>query len=95
MRGRFQAADGRRKAEIVVDFIRREVAAMLGLTGPHLVDPDADLFSLGFDSLNLIEIVASLGAELDENIPVSPFGDHPTIRGYVDNLAESFGWTTR
>jgi acyl transferase domain-containing protein len=89
---RFRAADGRRKAEIVLDFVRSEVADMLGLTSPDSVDLDGDLFGLGFDSLNLLEIAASLGAELEENIPVSPFGEHPTIRGYVDNLAESQGW---
>lgn len=89
---KFRAADGRRKAEIVLDFVRREVADMLGLASPDLVDLDGDLFGLGFDSLNLLEIAASLGAELEENMPVSPFGEHPTIRAYVGNLAESLGW---
>jgi hypothetical protein len=52
-------------------------------------------FSLGFDSLDLIDIASKLGAELDMDMPVALFGEHPTIDTYVANLAEASSWPTR
>lgn len=92
LRSGLRKANGARKAELVREFLRSKVADMLGLGGPHVVDSASDLFSIGFDSLDLIEVAASLSAELGERIPVALFGDQPTIKSYVDNLARRLGW---
>jgi phthiocerol/phenolphthiocerol synthesis type-I polyketide synthase E len=89
LRRRVDAAQGQEKSRIVLDFIQREVAAILGLDAAHSVDPDQNLFNLGIGSLDLIEIAARLSTELQQEVPVSLFIDHPTIRVYVDNLFSS------
>ncbi len=39
----------------------------------------------------LIEVVAELGEELGFEVPVTSFVEFPTIRSFVDNLAELMG----
>ncbi|MFF7638691.1 acyl carrier protein, partial [Kitasatospora sp. NPDC008050] len=46
----------------------------------------------GLDSLVLIEVVARLGEELDFAVPATSFVEFPTIRSFVDNLAELMGF---
>jgi acyl transferase domain-containing protein len=86
LRTRVEAAVGPHKAAHVIEFIRTEVADMLDV-GLELIGADTDLFTLGLDSLNLIEIAAKLSAEFDRDVPASLFDEHPTIQGYVENLS--------
>ncbi|WP_322763130.1 type I polyketide synthase [Frankia sp. Cr2] len=89
LRHQVEAAQGNVKEAVLVDFIQSEVAAMLGLDDARAVDPDQSLFDIGLDSLNLIEVAAKLGAELDRDVRASVFAEHPTIRAYAEKLAAS------
>ncbi len=93
LRRRVEAAGDDDKLEVVIDFIQREVARILGHGQEQLPDPDKSVFEMDLDSLILIEVAAKLSAELD--CPVSPdsFVDHFTIRAFVENLAPSLGYT--
>jgi acyl transferase domain-containing protein len=87
LRGQIENAEGPERAEVVLTYLQREVAAMLGLDSAQMVDPDQDLFSLGIGSLELIEIAARLSAELQQQVPVSLLVDRPTIRVFANNVA--------
>ncbi|WP_313950046.1 acyl carrier protein, partial [Frankia casuarinae] len=89
LRDRVETARDAERPALVIDFIQHQVAEMLGLDDAAQVDPDQNLFTLGLDSLNLIEIAARLGAELEQDVRASVFTDHPTIRAYVEKLAAS------
>ena len=87
---RFDPEDPRQNIERVTDYLVEEIGRVLG--GRHLAALDTNLFDLGLDSLVLIEVVAKLGEELDFAVPATAFVEFPTIRTFVDNLAELMGF---
>jgi len=91
LRQRVEAAAGDDKLEVVVDFMQREIARILGGDGSELPDPDTSLFHMDLDSLILIEVAAKLSAELECTVSPDAFVDHYTIRSFVDNLAPALG----
>ncbi|MFI5982197.1 type I polyketide synthase [Streptomyces sp. NPDC051555] len=88
--GRFDAQDPEHNRRLVTDYLVEEIGKVLG--GRHLAALDTSLFDLGLDSLVLIEIVAKLTEELDFAVPATSFVEFPTIRAFVDNLAELMGF---
>ncbi|WP_316524145.1 type I polyketide synthase [Kitasatospora brasiliensis] len=83
---RFDQEDPAHNVELVTDYLAEEIGRVLG--GRHLAALDTNLFDLGLDSLVLIEVVAKLSEELDFAVPATSFVEFPTIRAFVDNLAE-------
>ncbi|MFJ9773637.1 beta-ketoacyl synthase N-terminal-like domain-containing protein [Kitasatospora sp. NPDC101157] len=83
---RFDAEDPAHNVELVTDYLVEEIGKVLG--GRHLAALETNLFDLGLDSLVLIEVVAKLSEELDFAVPATSFVEFPTIRAFVDNLAE-------
>lgn len=47
-------------------FLAMEVSGLLGFENPSEVDPEADLFEIGMDSLNAVELVTRISAEFGE-----------------------------
>lgn len=86
---RFDPEDQQQNVELVTDYLVEEIGRVLG--GRHLAALDTNLFDLGLDSLVLIEVVAKLGEELDFAVQATAFVEFPTIRAFVDNLAELMG----
>ncbi|MER6952354.1 beta-ketoacyl synthase N-terminal-like domain-containing protein [Streptomyces sp. NPDC000618] len=86
---RFDPADPQHNVELVRDYLTEAIGRILG--GRHLAALDTNLFDLGLDSLVLIEVVAKLGQELGFEVPAASFVEFPTIRSFVDNLAELMG----
>lgn len=86
---RFDPADPRKNSQMVVDYLLAEVSRVLG--EPGWGAEETNLFDLGLDSLVLIEVVAKLSEELDFPVPATSFLEFPTIREFVDNLAELMG----
>jgi acyl transferase domain-containing protein/acyl carrier protein len=93
---RLASADDGEKVGVLADFLRREIARVLGTVGGPLagqpVDLDASLFDLGLDSLVLIEIAAKLTDELHLAVPSSSFVEYPTVRAFTNHLAERMGF---
>ncbi|MGW0948216.1 type I polyketide synthase [Streptomyces sp. NPDC002623] len=86
---RFDPADPQHNVELIRDHLTEAIGRILG--GRHLAALDTNLFDLGLDSLVLIEVVAGLGQELGFDVPAASFVEFPTIRSFVDNLAELMG----
>ncbi|MEU5796215.1 beta-ketoacyl synthase N-terminal-like domain-containing protein [Streptomyces sp. NPDC047813] len=86
---RFDPADPQHNVELIRDYLTEAIGKVLG--GRHLAAVDTNLFDLGLDSLVLIEVVAKLGEELGFEVPAASFVEFPTIRSFVDNLAELMG----
>ncbi|MEU5165858.1 type I polyketide synthase [Streptomyces mutomycini] len=86
---RFDPADPQHNVELIRDYTAEAIGKVLG--GRHLAVLDTNLFDLGLDSLVLIEVVAKLGEELGFEVPAASFVEFPTIRSFVDNLAELMG----
>lgn len=92
LRRQMEDAEETSRIEILQTFIQKEVAATLGQDSPRLVHLDADLFSLGIGSMDLIDIAARLSAELQAQIPLSMFVDRPTVRAYAENVVSSLNF---
>ncbi|MFE2335669.1 type I polyketide synthase [Streptomyces coelicoflavus] len=86
---RFDPADPEHNVELIRDHLTESIGKVVG--GRHLAAPDTNLFDLGLDSLVLIEVVAKLAEELGFEVQAASFVEFPTIRSFVDNLAELMG----
>jgi acyl carrier protein len=63
---------------VLVDVVRDEVAAVLGLPGPEDVPRDKALRSLGLDSLTMIELRKRLSQRANVALPAMLVFDYPT-----------------
>ena len=85
-------ASGIDRVQLVVDYIQREIARILGNESDQFLDADTNLFDLGIDSLILIELASKLSTELDRSVSPSLFVDHFTIRAFGVNLVRILGY---
>ncbi|MEV8517154.1 beta-ketoacyl synthase N-terminal-like domain-containing protein [Dactylosporangium sp. NPDC051484] len=76
------------KLDLIGGFVTGEIAHAIG---DDEVDPQANLFELGLDSLLLIEIVARLSDEIGFDVPSSSFVEYPTVDEFMRNLAGLLG----
>ena len=78
--------------EIVLDEVRDQVAAVLGLSSPGLVDPDQPFKEMGFDSLDAVELRNRMIKASGLQLPATLMFDQPTpaaVAEYVrSRLAE-------
>ncbi|WP_433470670.1 type I polyketide synthase [Saccharomonospora azurea] len=78
---------GRSEQEnLVVEFVRREAAAVLGYAGPEAVERSHAFRELGFDSLTAVELRNRLAAETGLTLPSSLVFDYPNpdaLAGYL------------
>ncbi|WP_425427106.1 SDR family NAD(P)-dependent oxidoreductase [Actinophytocola xinjiangensis] len=79
-----QPADQRRR--LVLDAVRREVAAVLGHPGPDTVDPRQEFTALGLDSITALELRNRLSAATTVRMPATLVFDHPTPEAVTDLL---------
>ncbi|MFB6602091.1 type I polyketide synthase [Streptomyces noursei] len=90
LRPRIEAADAAEQRRIIQDYVRTQVATVLGRRADDLPDLDRNLFDMDVDSLILIDITARLGTELGRPVPSSSFIEYPTIRAFTDHLVGSW-----
>ena len=97
-RGEAQAAGGRMRAELaaiepdkrsraMVDYLGEQIRLILGLSSAT-VEPDAQLTTLGFDSLTALQLRNQLEADLAIKIPATAVWTHPTPSALGAHLLE-------
>ncbi|MGD9486159.1 thioester reductase domain-containing protein [Streptomyces sp. TRM70308] len=73
--------------EVVADFVRGEVALVLGHGAPETIDTDRLFTELGFDSLISVELRNRLSAATGVRLPASLAFDHPTPAALAKHLS--------
>ncbi|KIF03394.1 hypothetical protein PL81_24500, partial [Streptomyces sp. RSD-27] len=86
--GLLAAAGPAERSEIVLDRVRRAVAAVLGHAGPEDVDPEGAFRDIGFSSLTAGELAQRLSAAAGRKLPPTLVFDHPTPTAVAGHLLE-------
>jgi len=71
------------RKDLLAEFVRTEVAAVLGLRTPDLVDPSRSLFNIGMDSLMAIELKTRLERAVAAPLPSALAFNYPTVTDLV------------
>ncbi|MGW2325164.1 type I polyketide synthase [Streptomyces sp. NPDC001700] len=86
------AASDEERDQLTLDFVRAQVAVVLGYPGPDSVEPSRAFRDLGFDSLTAVEIRNLLGTLTGLRLPATIIFDYPTPLALADHLqAELIG----
>jgi phthiocerol/phenolphthiocerol synthesis type-I polyketide synthase C len=75
-----------RRRDVLRTHVGVLVAAVMGLPSPQSLDPSADFFELGMDSLMSVVLQRALGETLGEALPLSVVFDYPTVEALADHL---------
>ncbi|WP_372352422.1 type I polyketide synthase [Streptomyces sp. KL116D] len=76
------------QAELLLDLVRTQVAAVLGHGTSYRIDPDQGLFEVGFDSLTSIELRNRLRDLTERKLSPNLVFDHPTAGMLAAHLHE-------
>ncbi|WP_267880597.1 SDR family NAD(P)-dependent oxidoreductase [Actinokineospora spheciospongiae] len=87
LRRRLAGVPDAERGPVVLAFVREQVAAVLGMTGPEAVAPTAAFPELGFDSLTAVELRNRLGAAAGVRLPTTVVFEHPTPAALAEHLA--------
>jgi type I polyketide synthase PikAII len=90
LRERLAALPEDERPGLLLDVVRGEVAAVLGLAGPEAVAPERPLKELGLDSLMAVELRNRLAAHAQTALPATLAFDHPTPRRLAAFVATRF-----
>jgi acyl transferase domain-containing protein len=78
----------------LLDLVRTETAAVLGLPDPGSIVVDRSLFQLGVDSLRGTRLKNRLAALTGVALPATLVFEHPTIEGIVERLSQALSEPT-
>jgi 8-amino-7-oxononanoate synthase len=71
---------------ILFDFVRSQIAKVLGFNSPELIEANENFADLGMDSLMAVELKNRLQATLGKSIAQSLVFDYPTLQALVEHL---------
>ncbi|HEV2129939.1 MAG TPA: acyltransferase domain-containing protein, partial [Longimicrobiaceae bacterium] len=86
---RVASAAPHEREDLLVEYVRRHIAALLRLDSPQLVERRGRLMELGLDSLMAVELRSRLsrGLPLAEPLPATLVFDYPTVEAIVQLLS--------
>ncbi|MFI5790845.1 SDR family NAD(P)-dependent oxidoreductase, partial [Streptomyces sp. NPDC051640] len=88
LRRRIEAASGAEQHRIVLDLVRQQAAAVLGLGETGRVESERPFREAGFDSLTGVELRNRLGAATGVRLSPTSVFDHPTPAALTEHLLE-------
>ena len=83
----WRVCEPERRRALLRDHVGLLVAAVMGLPSPQSLNPSADFFELGMDSLMNVILQRALTETLGEALPSSVVFDYPTVEALADYLA--------
>jgi acyl transferase domain-containing protein/acyl carrier protein len=83
-----QQAPAEERHAILLDFIQRTAANVIGLDAPQDLAVDVSLLEQGFDSLMAVQLRTALGKSLGISLPVTLLFNYPTISAAVSYLLD-------
>nr|MCH9769151.1 SDR family NAD(P)-dependent oxidoreductase [Actinomycetes bacterium] len=86
-REELRASEPDDRIELLTDHVSAQIAAAMGLTSPHSLDPTVGFFQFGMDSLMSVTLQRALSQSLGEVLPASVVFDYPTAEALTDYLA--------
>ena len=86
-----QAAAPERRAAVVLQHVRRDVLAVLGLAGAQRLDDEQGLRDAGLDSLMALELKNRLQASVGRPLPSTIAFDYPTTAALAAFVGEVLG----
>ncbi len=86
LRERLDAASPRARRGVAVEFVRAEIATVLGHSTPEAIDVDRAFKELGFDSLLAVELRNRLKTATGLLLPSTLVFDYPTPAALADQL---------
>jgi NAD(P)-dependent dehydrogenase (short-subunit alcohol dehydrogenase family)/acyl carrier protein len=84
----FLATPPEDRRELLLRFVREQIAAVLAWESAEALEPRARLFDLGMDSLTAVEMQSRLQRGLGFALPRTLAFDYPTIEALVDFVYE-------
>jgi malonyl CoA-acyl carrier protein transacylase/NAD(P)-dependent dehydrogenase (short-subunit alcohol dehydrogenase family) len=85
---RLETAPAGDRRNILADYIRGQVADVLGFDSSYSLKPHQGLFELGMDSITAVELKNRLEVGLGRSLPAVLTFNYPTIEALVEYLAE-------
>ncbi|MEV6172001.1 type I polyketide synthase [Streptomyces sp. NPDC051954] len=76
------------QAQVLLDVVRAQVAAVLGHSATYQIDADQGLFEVGFDSLTALELRNRLRTTTEKKLAPSVVFDYPTAGMLAGHLHE-------
>jgi acyl transferase domain-containing protein/SAM-dependent methyltransferase/acyl carrier protein len=80
-------ADAEQCVAVLKDFVRGEVAAVLGLEEDRLLEPGQGFFRLGMDSLMTVDLRRRLESALGLSLPATIAFEYPTVEALAAYIA--------
>jgi acyl transferase domain-containing protein/acyl carrier protein len=76
------------RSAVLLNYIRAQLARVLGLSSPELIEPGQPFFELGLDSLIAIELRNRFEISFGRSLPATLLFDYPTVEALADYLAQ-------
>jgi acyl carrier protein len=83
----WRSCEPEQRRALLRDHVGVLVAAVMGLPSSQSLNPSADFFELGMDSLMSVILQRALAETLGEVLPQSAVFDYPTVEALADSLA--------